>query len=454
MLENIKSIYFIGIGGVSMSALAVMLKKRGYIVKGSDTTLSPLTDKLESEGIEIAEGSSEQFTQECDAVVYTGAISQNDKDLLLANRLGKQIFTRADLLGLFSQEKKTISVAGTHGKTTTTGMIATILLKAGVDPTVHIGGELKLINSNFHIGKSDLFLTEACEYQDAFLSLKSLVSVVLNIEEDHLDYFKNFDNIKSSFNKFVNNTQQNGYVVYNFDTCKQKIDKTCLNHYKNLSFGLDGGADLYATNVIEYKKGKYSFDAVYCGKILGNFKLPCFGWHNIYNALASIGTCLCLGIDVESISNGLSTFSGVSRRMEIIQENSPLIIHDYAHHPQEIEATLKTIKKIAGNKVVCIFQPHTYTRTRALYREFIECFNLCDEIWLLPIYPAREKPIKGITSNKMKEDLIENGQNCKYFSSFEEVKSEIIKDEYKKSTFAVLGAGDIEKLAKMLSSQY
>lgn len=454
MLKNIKSLYFIGIGGISMSALALMLKKEGFAVCGSDLHMSEITKSLEMQGVEVREGDAPDFVQKCDGVVFTGAVGEDNADLVLAKNLSKPIFSRAQILGMFSRRKKTISVAGTHGKTTTTGMISSILLAGELDPTIHIGGQLKTINSNLRIGKSDIFVTEACEYKDAFLSLSNYVSVVLNIEADHLDYFKNYDNIVSSFNKFIANTRKNGRIIYNFDVCEENLNKNLLNKetlnkFKSISFGFKEGAVLRAKNIKEYLPGRFSFDVEFERKKLGNIKLPCLGRHNIYNALASIGACLCFNVDFDVIKKGLENYLGVERRAQIIRDKNPLIIHDYAHHHQEIEASLKAIKSLAKDKLICIFQPHTFTRTKALYNEFLSCFTLCDEVWLLPIYPAREQPIKGVTSFNLSKDLIKSGQKSRYFKNFDTCKKEIVKNKYKNTTFAILGAGDIEMLAKM-----
>lgn len=449
MLKDIKSIYIIGIGGISMSALALLLQHEGMLIKGADLHLSPLTSKLLQQGIEIVEGNAPQFVLQCDAICYTGAVGDDNPDIYYGKMLGKKIFTRAEILGYFSMKKKTISVAGTHGKTTTTGMISSILLESGLDPTIHIGGELKNINSNLHIGKGDYFVTEACEYKDAFLSLKNDICVVLNIEEDHLDYFKSFDNIQRSFNQFIANTDENGLIVYNFDACEDKIDRDTLKKYKTISFGFNKGADLRAENLKE-KRGCYSFDLLFREINLGTFCLNCLGKHNIYNALASIGVCLNLGLSVEEISRGLKEFKGIGRRMEIVRNNSPFIIHDYAHHPQEIEASLNAIKNVSNEKLICVFQPHTYTRTKAFWKEFLNCFSLCDEVWFLPIYPAREKQIEGVSSNILCDEFQKSGGKSRLFQDFESCQKEIEKYKYKNITFAILGAGDIEILANNL----
>lgn len=453
MLKNIKSVYIVGIGGVSMSALAVMLLNRGIKVKGSDLHLSALTENLERQGVEIVTGDAPQFVLQCDAILYSGAIKEDNADLQYAKMLGKKIIKRAELLGFFSKEKKTISVSGTHGKTTTTGMISSVLLDCGEDPTIHIGGQLKCIGSNIHVGNGELFVCEACEYQDAFLSISNYISVVLNIEEEHLDYFKNFDAIKKSFNQFVGNTCDSGLVVYNYDACKDKIDAEVLKKYDTISFGFEDGAMLQAINISE-NCGKFSFDVFFKGVNLATITLSCIGRHNIYNALACVGVCLFLNLNIEEIVRGLENYQGVERRMETINKSCPLIIHDYAHHPQEIIASLSAIKNISSQKLICVFQPHTFTRTLALYNEFLECFGMCDEVWLLPIYPAREKEIEGVSSQKMCEDLKNNAKTSKYFENFANCREEILNKKYQDCIFAILGAGNIENLARDLEKEF
>ena len=447
MQNKIKKFYIIGIGGISLSALAVILRNKGYEICGSDICENEMTSKLGEQGFGIEIGSSSKFVKDSDAIIYTSAASKDNKDILLAKHLHKPIYSRAFILGQICKENFTLSISGTHGKTTTTGMIYNIFDKSNVKSTLHIGGILNNINSNVAIGKDNVFITEACEYKDSFLSLQSDISIVLNIKEDHLDYFGNIDNIFHSFQKFVQNTKKNGVFLYNFDDFyakKIKFDK------KSISFGLSNEADLYATNIKEYKNGRYSFDVVFNSNKLGKIHLPCFGKHNIYNALASIAAGLAYGFQFTSIKKGVEDFKGIKRRFEIINEDKNLIIHDYAHHPDEIIATLNTCKSLGYKKVVLIFQPHTFSRTKDLYNEFIKSFSYADETWFLPIYPAREKPIKGITSKNISKDMKKMGYKTKYFSNFEDCKNEIIKNNDEGILYAILGAGDIVHLADLL----
>lgn len=451
MIDKNKIIYIIGIGGISLSALAIMLHEKGFIVYGSDITQSYITDDLVKKGIDIIIGHAPDFVKACDIVVYSSAVSEDDGDICLAKKLNKTLMTRAELLGLISKEFYTISISGTHGKTTTTGMISSVFLFAKKSPCIHIGGILNNISSNVYIGKGDYLITEACEYKDSFLKLSNFFSVVLNIKPDHLDYFKNISNIFTSFQKFINNTKENGYVVLNNDDelCKKL---KCEN--KIIYYGINLPSEVMAKNVTINKNGKYSFDIYLKNKKMLNIDLPCYGFHNIYNALACFCICYYNKISLKDIKNGIENFKGIKRRFEYINEiDDKLIIHDYAHHPDEIIATIKCGRKLKKDKLIVIFQPHTFSRTRDLYNEFIESLKLADEVWLLPIYPAREKPIKGISSYKLYSDLKEKGIKSFYLKDFEQCKNKILKYKQKNVLFEILGAGDIEHLADMLKNK-
>ncbi len=452
MLSKFNSFYIMGIGGISMSAIAQILKNNNFQIYGSDLVDSELIEKLKDENIEIMIGHAPEFVDKCDAVIRTGAIGDDDSDIILAKKLNKPIFSRAEILGEITKKYKLISISGSHGKTTTTGMIASILLSAGKDPTIHIGGILNNINSNLYIGKSDIFVTEACEYKDSFLTLKNYISIILNIQEDHLDYFKNLDNIFRSFNKFVDNTSIDGIVIYNLD----EYDSRLKLPENSLSFGFKDGAVFQAKNIEEYSVGKYCFDLFYNGEKLDKLFLPCYGKHNVYNALASCACALSLNIEIEQIKKGLNNFLGIKRRNEqICDYNGHFIIHDYAHHPAEIEASIKALREICRNeRLIVVFQPHTFTRTKTLFNQFLKCFDMCDEVWLLPIYPAREKPIEGVTSENLSQKIEENGKKSRYFNDFSSCKQEILKEIDKTAVIAILGAGDIEKLAYQLKEHY
>ena len=441
-MNKAEKFYFIGIGGISMSALARILKKQGKSVCGSDRALSPLTEKLEQEGINICVEQSEAFVKWCDACVYSGAISQSHPDIVLAKKLGKKLTSRAELLGEVSKGKRCISVAGTHGKTTTTAMIESVFLQTKLSPTVHIGGIIKSIQDNVLFGDGDIFLTEACEYQDSFLSLESYISVVLNVEEDHLDYFKNYQNLLESFKKFAKNTKKDGFLIVN-----SKIKNVFAEENNNIvTYGLCEKDDYFARNVCQQSDGMFSCEVFERGAFLFEIKLPVLGKHNIENALATISVCRTLKIDSASIKKGIEKFSGVQRRMDKVCDK-PLVYHDYAHHPTEIKASINSLLSL-GKEVVVIFQPHTFSRTRDLYDEFLTCFDKAGRVILLPIYPAREKPIDGVCSQNMAIDLLKRGIKSEFVSTFEDCFKKI-SDFSSDKVVLLLGAGDIENMTKL-----
>jgi UDP-N-acetylmuramate--alanine ligase len=447
MLKKFNKIHIVGIGGISLSAIAIILKNQGFEITGTDAHLSSMTKMLEDKyKIKIKKNHSAKDVTNCDALVYTSAIGENDKDFLLAKKLGKPTFSRAQILGMISEGKQTISVSGSHGKTTASAMIAYMLSKAGLSPTAHIGGIVENFGSNVLFGESDIFVTEACEYKDSFLQLKNDISIVLNLSPDHLDYFKTFENYIASFEKFVKNTKKNGVFITNYDdaNCKK------LKFSNTMTFAINSKADVTAQNIQMFENGKFMFDAFYLGRKMGRVKLGIMGWHNIYNALASICVGIKYQVPFEKIQLALETFKGVERRNQIILENKNLLIlHDYAHHPDEIKSTLRAYKNLGG-KLITIFQPHTFTRTRDLFGEFISSFDESDEVWLLPIYPAREKPIKDITSYNLAKSLKKHGKKVKYFSNFEKCRQSINLTPQEKTVYAILGAGDIVELCKDL----
>lgn len=446
MLEKVNKVYMIGVGGISMSAIAKILHTQGIKIYASDICCNKHIEKLINENIiTFRKGSCSDFVRKCDAVIYTSAVSDNNKDLILARQLKKTIFTRAEILGELSRQKRTISVAGTHGKTTTTGLIGQMLLNSSLNPNIHIGGVLKNISSNVLVTNGDIFVSEACEYKDNFLKLSNFISIVLNIKAEHLDYFHDLSNEFNSFQKFIDNTVEEGFVILNNDDFLAA--KLCSKR-KTYTFAIEHNADFKAINIKQYVDGKYSFTVVTKEKLLGEIYLPCYGYHNIYNALAAIATGVILNIDFKKIKEGIEGFAGIERRFEIIKQNKFVtIIHDYAHHPDEIEATLNLCQSMKPKRLIAIFQPHTYSRTHDFYSQFLHAFDRADEVWLLPIYPAREKPIKEISSFKMKKDMQKRGIKARYFRSFQACRQELLCQAHDNSTFIFLGAGDIVELA-------
>ena len=441
-----KHIHIVGIGGISLSALAKILLKNGYVVWGSDSVKSKLTQELESLGAKIFYQHKASNVVGADLVVYSAAIKQDNPEIVEAIKLGIEVIDRAEFLGRISKEyKNVIAVAGSHGKTTTTGMLATIFLKAGLNPTIHIGGELPIIEGNVHIGEHEYFITEACEYYDSFLTLAPNASVILNVQADHLDYFKNMSNLQKSFEKFAKNTKLSGVLVTNFDdeNCK-KISCDC----KVISYGFSGG-NLCATNISQNNE-IYSFDVQYFGHNLGRICLSVAGKHNIYNALASIAVSLFFGIDFQTIKKALEQYVPSKRRyQEIVLPNSAAVVHDYAHHPTEIKACLQVAKNRTNGKLIVVFEPHTYSRTKYLWQDFCSCFDGADKLFLPPIYAAREQSIDGVSSQTLAQDIAKNGIDCTATKDLKETYNLLQKYLHSGNTILLLGAGTIFHLAEM-----
>lgn len=444
-----KNIYIIGMGGISLSALAVMLLQKNYNVCGSDEKDNEQLQKLRELGAKVYIGHNKaHITKDLDLVVFSAAIEESNEELLAAKNMGIKIITRSEMLGLISSEYDcVISVAGTHGKTTTTGMLSSIFLNSGLNPTIHIGGEFSKIKGNVHAGGTKHFITEACEYVDSFLSLKNSYAIILNIQKDHMDYFKTMVNLYNSFQKFANNTNKNGFVIVNGDDEKcNKIVAPCTK----ITFGLSNNVDVQAVNIRKMCSGKYSFDCVIHGKNIGSFELGVYGRHNIYNALASIAVAYFEDIDLSVTKQTLLEFEGVNRRFQNVGKiNEATVIHDYAHHPSEIKASLATAREIFSGKLYCIFQPHTFSRTKTLWNEFCECFSGADLTILYPIYPARENPIKNITSKKLSESLLSSSV---YIDNYEDMYHYLAKNVNENDVVLILGAGDIVDFVKFIKN--
>lgn len=441
-----KHIHFVGIGGISLSALATILHKNQFVVSGSDCTQSKLTDKLISMGINVYIGHNESNVNGADLIVYSSAIKPENCELKEAQRLNIPIVSRADMLGtIASAHNKIISVSGSHGKTTTTGMIATIFLLARKNPTIHIGGILPQIKGNVLSGGKDYFITEACEYCDSFLSLKSYYSIVLNVQKDHMDYFKNMSNLQKSFEKFAKNTNNNGFLVINADDENCKKLKTESNI---ISYGIKNNAIVCAKQIKANNKQQFSFSLYVCGIKLTRIKLSVSGRHNIYNSLAAIAVAISEGIKIKYIKRALKTYKTSERRFEQIKGNKAIVVHDYAHHPTEIAASISTAKNMCKGKLIVAFEPHTYSRTSYLFKEFSKCFSGADKLILCPIYPAREAPIKNITSQRLANAVAKEGVNVQCVQSLDECFNKLKLYNKKGNFILLLGAGTIEKLCK------
>lgn len=445
-------IYFIGIGGISMSGLAEILLSEGFTVSGSDRAPSDLTRMLEDRGVNVFYGQKkENLTKDIDLVVYTAAIKSDNPELLAAHKLNIPMLTRAELLGQMMKNYETpVAVSGTHGKTTTTSMISQILLSAEADPTLSIGGIYRPIGGNIRVGASELFVTEACEYTNSFLSFFPKIGIILNIEEDHLDFFKDLADIRNSFHRFAQLLPADGTLIINGDIerCEELTEGLSC---KVITYGLSSGSDYSASQVTYDESGFPSFILSRQNGGERKFSLRVHGDHNILNALAAIALADLLGLSDEVIHAGLAAFTGTDRRFEYKgQVNGVNIIDDYAHHPTEIRATLSAAAQYPHRRLWCVFQPHTYTRTKAFLEEFASALSLADEIILADIYAAREKDTLGISSETLQEKIRSLGHSCHYFPTFEVIENYLLKNCTKDDLLITMGAGDVVKVGENL----
>lgn len=449
-LENCKAIYFIGIGGINMSSLAHISKKRGYKVGGSDRARSALTERLSREGIEIFYEHNEKNLDGYDAVVYTVAISADNPEYLRAIRQGLLCISRADYLGyVMTGYGRRIGVAGMHGKSTCTSMCAHTLIMGGADPTVLSGAELPIMGGAYCVGGEENFLFEACEYMDSFLDFNPNVAVILNIEMDHVDYFKSMEQIRRSYANFAALTGSDGHVIYNSDDEDVRL---ALEDYvgNRISFGInEADADIRAVN-IKNNNEKYSFDAVEKGVTICHIDLTVTGKHNIYNALAAVAVCRLCGLERERIENGLHGFTGASRRMELKGHlRGASVYDDYGHHPTEVRTTLAGARgnRAEGGRLYCLFQPHTYSRTKALLDDFARALRVADRVLVADIYAARETDTLGVNAEVLAERIGERATAC---HSFSEAANMLTEELRAGDTAVVMGAGDIYKVFELL----
>ena len=445
-------IHFIGIGGISMSGLAEILLEEGFTVSGSDAKESPLTKKLEEMGAHIFYGQkASNIIDGIDCVVYTAAIRRDNAELIEAVAKKIPMLTRAELLGQLMKNYDTpIAVSGTHGKTTTTSMISHVLLEGDLDPTISVGGILKAIGGNIRVGKSETFITEACEYTNSFLNFFPKIGIILNIEADHLDFFKDLEDIRHSFHQFAALLPDDGTLVINgeIDNYPEIYDGLSC---RIITYGFSKDFDYSAENIAFDEKGCASFDLLRRGEPAGHITLSVPGRHNVSNALASIATADLLEIPLETIRKGLLSFTGTDRRFEYKgTKDGVIIIDDYAHHPTEIAATLQVAKHYPHNELWCVFQPHTYTRTKAFFHEFAEALSHADHLVLADIFAARETDTLGISSKDLAEEAARLGTDAHYFSSFEEIEHFLCERCASGDLLITMGAGDVVNIGEDL----
>lgn len=450
-------VHFIGIGGISMSGLAEILLGEGFSVSGSDSHKTELTERLEGRGARVYYGQrAVNIDREpgIDVVVYTAAIHEDNPEYMAAREKGIPMLSRAELLGgLMRNYRQAIAVSGTHGKTTTTSMITDILLAGDLDPTISVGGILKDIGGNIRVGGPDLFVTEACEYTNSFLSFFPTMEVILNIEEDHLDFFKDIEDIRHSFRLFAEKLDSAGVLVVNSGIeAVEKITRGLA--CRVVTFGKDDSSMYTAQNITYDDYARPSYDLVYQGEVINRITLGVTGEHNVYNSLAAIAVAMELGVGFDAIMAGLARFTGTDRRFEKKGEiGGVTIIDDYAHHPQEIKATLSAAKNYPHRKLWCVFQPHTYTRTRAFLDQFAEALSAADEVILADIYAARETDTLGVSSLDVARRIEKLGTSVHYIPSFDEIETFILENCMNGDLLITMGAGDIVKVGEKLLGQ-
>ncbi len=451
MIKDMKKIYFIGIGGISMSGIALLLKERGCDVLGSDITETSITLILEEKGIKIDYSQSGSLlSKDIDLVVCTAAIKDDNFEFLKAKKMGLNIIYRSKLLGEIMKDYKIrINVAGTHGKTTTTSMISKVLIDEKLNPTVSIGGVYEYINGNMYIGGNEIFLTEACEYTNSFLDFFPTCEVITNIEEDHLDFFKDINDIRNSFKKFINLMDENSMLIIN-----NRIDDInyLIKDYKGkvIYYGFDNKG-YHPLNVENGDSNHYHYDLYNGSEYIGKVNLNILGIHNVENSVAVFATLLNMGIPFEDISKSIEEFYGTERRLEYKGEvNKVKVYDDYAHHPSEIRASIKALKPLLNNnqKMYLVFQPHTYTRTKALFDEFADVLSEVEDLIIIDIYAAREKNEYNISSNDLVMNI--NNKYNKHAIYIKEMDAAVkfLCDKIKPFDIVVtMGAGDVYKVA-------
>lgn len=452
-LNKYRKIHMIGIGGVSMSGIAEILNNFGFEVSGSNNVESEATQKLRNSGINVFIGHDAKNITNPDVVVYSAAIKQDNVEIIAAKEKNIPIIERADFLGELTRcYKDTITIAGTHGKSTTTSMVSLCFLEALKDPSIQVGADIRNINGNYKIGNSEYFIIEACEYVESFLKFSPKSEIILNIDNDHLDYFKNFDNIKNAFIKYVKLLPDDGLLVVNGD------DSNCLelsNHTKAtcLTYGINNkNTDFFAVNIVFDNDGFPEFDVYSKSNFYGRIKLSIPGMHNVLNSLATIALCDYYGIKYESIKNALAQFTGAVRRFEFKGKvNNASIYDDYGHHPTEIIATAKALMNKKYNKSWVVFQPHTYSRTKNLMDDFAKALLNFDNIIVLDIYAAREKNTYGITSQDLADKICSLGKKALYIPDFNECVKYLKENVKENDIILTQGAGTVTEIGPMLT---
>ena len=437
--------HLIGIGGVSMSSLADVLWGMGIAISGSDMNRNKNVVGLTEKGIPVSIGhKAENITREIEFVVRTAAVHDDNPEIIRANALGIPVFERTQAWGAISKDySNALCISGTHGKTTTTSMCTHIMMAADKDPTVMIGGTLPLLNAGHRVGHGNTIIMEACEYYNSFLSLHPTVAVILNVEADHLDFFKDLRDVQHSFREFALRTPEDGYVVANLDDASTMATIRDIPR-KIMTFGLSREADVYAEN-IEFLGANSHFDIMFKGKHFTDVTLHVPGLHNVKNALAATAAAICLGVRPNAVKYGLAGFNGAGRRFEFKGKyNGADVYDDYAHHPGELKALLDTVEGLNYKRCILVFQPHTYTRTAALFEDFVTQLKRPDVLLLAEIFAAREKNTIGISSAALAERV----EGAEFYPTFPELEEELKRKAQPGDIILTVGAGDVYKIGE------
>lgn len=447
-------LYFCGIGGSSMSGLAGMMKHFGFTVWGSDQVESPHAWQAEKEGIRVIIGQkAENITDDIDCIIFTAAISKENPEYIAAEEKGIPHITRAELLGqIMAQYPMSIAISGTHGKTTTTSFISEILLRDGEDPSLQIGGVLNSMRTSYRIGHTDRFVAEACEYTNSFLSLKPRIGIIMNIEADHLDFFKDLDDIRHSFRRFAENIAEDGWLIINTEI--PNVEEITKNlRCRVIYFGEDREkADYYAENITYNEYAHPSFTCVRRGKDSQDITLQVPGKQYIWDALAAIAACDLCGASEKSIRDALFAFKGTDRRFQLKGiRNGIRIVDDYAHHPTEVAVTLEAAQHMPHHKIYACYQPHTYSRTKALMDDIAKALSIADGVVLPPICAARETDTLGISSQDLADKVNALGTPCHCFDDFASLEDWVLKNLEKDDIIITMGPGDIYQVADDLA---
>ena len=448
-------VHFMGIGGISMSGLAEILLSEHFTITGSDSKESDLTRGLEAKGAKVFYGQiAANIIPGIDLVVYTAAIREDNPEFIEAKRQGIPMLTRAELLGqIMDNYERSIAVSGTHGKTTTTSMISQILLAACQDPTITVGGILQAIHGNLRIGKSEVFISEACEYTNSFLSFKPKYSIILNVEAEHLDFFKDLADIRNSFRLFAGNTKADGATIINGEI-ENYQELVADMPQQVITYGLSETCDYYPANISYDDHACASYTAMYKGTAIMDVKLNVPGRHNVSNSLAAIALCRLMGISEEAILTGLVQFGGADRRFQYKGVKDGItVIDDYAHHPTEIRATLTAAANYPHDRLVLVFQPHTYSRTVAFLDDFADVLSMADVVVLAEIYAAREKNTFGVSSKDIQQKLLARGKECYFFPAFEEIEKFISANCINGDLLITMGAGNVVEIGENFLSK-